>query len=801
MDVREELVLAPGTRLIEAAELRREDRERAGCGPEDVILSRGGARARSKVLPPQGRRVVELFTTPRRIIDAVRILASESGAAASDTLATVFPLLKLLINESLLVEARSAAAEPEPPLPRGARIGSCTVERCIQVYDDTALYQATDGDGRRVALKVARNDLDTTLTLLRREAGFMAEVPSPPAPRLLGASAPEERAWLALEWIEAEPLLQCANRLRRDGRPAELVALAAAMLDAYAALHRAGVLHGDVHPGNVLLQSEGRVRVLDFGYGRSLHANSPFASWKRGGVGFFFEPEYAAASLSGAPLPIATPAGEQYALGVLAYLLLSGHHYLDFSFDESRMYRQILESPAQSFAEAGAASWPAVEAVLARALAKAPEQRYPDVGAFAAALRAAIGTRPDPSSGQGGPVATPGLMEAVARSVSELGLSGTLLTTGLSAAPTGSVHSGASGIAYGLLAIAEARDDPDLLAVARLWSERAMAERASPRAYFSVQDDITPLTVGHAAVAHGAIGTAFVHGLVAGAAGDAESGRIALDLFLAESSRPCDTGDLFLGNAGHLTSATLLLDALAGLEGGPDLAPLTAFGDRLSSGLCEFMAGLPPIGPGCAFSRLGMAHGWAGLLYALIGWNRRRGLPPSADVSGRLAELRHAAVETDHGLRWPILIGGDALAPDQHMHGWCNGGAGHVLLWTLAADSTGERAWIDVARAAAADMVEGSLAGRGTVPFLCCGQVGAAYALLALHASARDPRHLAAAVDMAERAQARIREPALPPTSLFRGALGLAVLAAHLGAPDEALFPVFGLPTGRIGTP
>ena len=49
-------------------------------------------------------------------------------------------------------------------------------------------------------------------------------------------------------------------------------------------------------------------------------------------------------------------------------------------------HRCLRQGAARSFAEVGAASWPAVETVLARALAKAPEHRYPDVEAFAAGL-------------------------------------------------------------------------------------------------------------------------------------------------------------------------------------------------------------------------------------------------------------------------------------------------------------------------------------------------------------------------------------------------------------------------------
>jgi hypothetical protein len=85
------------------------------------------------------------------------------------------------------------------------------------------------------------------------------------------------------------------------------------------------------------------------------------------------------------------------------------------------------------------------------------------------------------------------------------------------------------------------------------------------------------------------------------------------------------------------------------------------------------------------------------------------------------------------------------------------------------------------------------------VPFLCCGQVGGAFAMMALHHRTGETRHLASAVDLIETAETSIRNPTLPPASLFRGALGLAVAAAHLHCPGEAAFPIFGLARGEFG--
>lgn len=797
MDINAELVLAPGTRLISAADLRPKDREKAGCTQTDTVLSRGGARARSKVLPPEGKRIVELFTSPRRIVDAVRLLGEEVGQPASIILEQAFPLLKLLINESLLVEAGKALEEAEPLLPAGSRVGTIRIIRCVQAYDDTALYFGEDDCGTPVALKVARNTLPATISLLSREAEFMAEIPAPPAPRLVAFGVEADKPWLAVEWIDGEPILARATSLRRsDASASERIDLVCKMLDAYAALHASGVVHGDVHPGNVIAGRDGTVRILDFGYARSTRPGSKFLEQKRGGVGFFFEPEYAAAAIEKMAPPPASFLGEQHALAVVAYLLITGRQYLDFSFDELRMFSEICDRHMRSFDEAGSPSWLEIEAVLARALEKEPARRFADVAQFALALRAASRSTPRAAPA---PLlqAMPTLALALGSTIHELGPSGQFFLSGLQRAPTCSVHSGASGVAYGLLSIAGSCGEPDLLAAARHWSILAMKNRGNPAAYYSQEDDITPKSVGPSSLAHGAIGSAFVHGLVAGSCGDCESAREALNVFLSESKIPCQPGDLFLGKAGHLLAAARLLEALSQLEGGPDLSTLRAMGHALSAELHAVMVSLPPIGPKCTFPALGMAHGWAGLLYAQMAWARQCGIALSADLLARVGELRDCATETDHGLRWPIHVGGDPFNPAEHMYGWCNGGAGHVLLWELAAYCTGDAKYCAIADGASSDMLWGNLHAKHTTSFLCCGQVGAAYAMLAVYRRTGIRSDLAAAHALAEQAEARIRAPGLPTASFFRGALGLAVLVAQLERPEDALFPVFGTYTGR----
>ena len=88
---------------------------------------------------------------------------------------------------------------------------------------------------------------------------------------LAHGALPEGGWYVVREWIEGEPLGAWARG--RDGR--ELAAVLARTADALAAVHRAGFLHGDVKPDNVLVDAEGRPVLLDFGFATRARASAP----------------------------------------------------------------------------------------------------------------------------------------------------------------------------------------------------------------------------------------------------------------------------------------------------------------------------------------------------------------------------------------------------------------------------------------------------------------------------------------------------------------------------------------------
>jgi serine/threonine protein kinase len=85
-----------------------------------------------------------------------------------------------------------------------------------------------------------------------------------------------------------------------------------ALVDTYARLHARNVVHGDVHPRNILVDADDRISVLDFGLGRVLEPGSPHDHAQRAGFSWNTEPEAAASLAASGAAGAASTAGEQF---------------------------------------------------------------------------------------------------------------------------------------------------------------------------------------------------------------------------------------------------------------------------------------------------------------------------------------------------------------------------------------------------------------------------------------------------------------------------------------------------------
>lgn len=242
---------------------------------------------------------------------------------------------------------------------------------------------------RVVALKVLRRGFADDPEFQQRflqEAKAVAALHHPNIVQVIDFDEVDDRAFLAMEFLDGITLkarlasLALGDRLAAD----EIVSIIRQVGDALDHAHASGVIHRDIKPSNLMLTTGGRVVVTDFGIAKMLaaaqgpHTQTGLAI----GTPEYMAPEQAAGHDVG-------PAADRYALGTVAYELLTGR--VPYRADTPlavalAQLRDPLPLPSTIAASVG----PRTERILLRALAKDPRDRYPTATAIATALGPAV---------------------------------------------------------------------------------------------------------------------------------------------------------------------------------------------------------------------------------------------------------------------------------------------------------------------------------------------------------------------------------------------------------------------------
>ncbi|HET8655141.1 MAG TPA: protein kinase [Longimicrobiaceae bacterium] len=277
--------------------------------------------------------------------------------------------------------------------------GRYLIEEVIGRGGMGAVYRAVDERlGRKVAVKVitvaapgepeARERLRARFYREARAAAALPHHPNVVPVYDYGTDEALGIDYLVMELLRGSDL---ATRLSRSGAPPLATALRI-LLEAARGLavgHRAGLIHRDVKPGNVFLtrgdNDEPQVRVVDFGIAKLADEDTLTQLTQDGRAPHspaFASPE----QLRG--LGHLTPASDVFSLGAVGYLLLTGER--PFSDEDRNKMSLGMPVAAPSPRALNPAIPDAVEAIVEKALAFDPQDRYPDAGAFAASLDQAL---------------------------------------------------------------------------------------------------------------------------------------------------------------------------------------------------------------------------------------------------------------------------------------------------------------------------------------------------------------------------------------------------------------------------
>jgi hypothetical protein len=338
-------------------------------------------RTRWLSLEPLVDRALELEPTAR---DA---WLADLDTTAPDDARDVRRLLAL----DALADAERFLGDATAPTLVGRQVGAYTITRALGHGGMGTVWLATRSDGRyegHAAVKLLNLGLMSApgQERFRREGSALARLAHPGIARLLDAGiSAGGQPYLVLEYVDGRRI---DAYVRETGAPLErTVRLVLQVLDALAHAHANLVVHRDLKPSNILVTADGTVKLLDFGIAKLLDDEGAGRAGVTGEGAGAMTPAFAAPEqVSGEPVTTAT---DVYAAGALLYLLVAGRHPTGGdTLPPAESVRALLEREPAPLGRGE------LDVIAAKALRKAPAERYASAAAFADDLRRFLAHEP-----------------------------------------------------------------------------------------------------------------------------------------------------------------------------------------------------------------------------------------------------------------------------------------------------------------------------------------------------------------------------------------------------------------------
>ena len=261
--------------------------------------------------------------------------------------------------------------------------GKWVLERLLGHGGMAAVYVARHRIGRIEAVKILHKQLLTNTELLvrfEREARVANRFKHPGAIQITDVDVAEDGCpFLVMELAEGLSLAEHCRR--RKIEPLEVLGYADQVLDVLAVAHPMGIIHRDIKPGNLVLQADGRLRVLDFGVAK-IEGSTFTEQGATVGTASYMPPE----QVRGEAID---PRVDIFAVGATMFRLLTGRQVRE-GHNAGEILFQAATMPVPKLSTVAPGVPPTIANIVDRALELEPSDRYQDARTMQADVRAAI---------------------------------------------------------------------------------------------------------------------------------------------------------------------------------------------------------------------------------------------------------------------------------------------------------------------------------------------------------------------------------------------------------------------------
>jgi serine/threonine-protein kinase len=267
------------------------------------------------------------------------------------------------------------------------KLGKYEIRRELGSGAMGVVYEGWDpGIGRRVAIKTVRRDqlerseAGEILARFQREAQAAGRLSHPHiVPVFEYGEAPDGTVFIAMEFIEGRELADYFESNERFGIP-EVGRIMKELLAALGHAHQNGIVHRDIKPANIILLKDGTVKVADFGIARIESSNLTQAGAVLGTPAYMSPEQFMGQTIDGR--------SDLFSAGVILYQLLTGDK--PFTGTLTTIMHKVLKEEPPPPSDLNVQAPRPFDALVTRALAKRPEDRFQTAQEFALAIETAL---------------------------------------------------------------------------------------------------------------------------------------------------------------------------------------------------------------------------------------------------------------------------------------------------------------------------------------------------------------------------------------------------------------------------
>lgn len=775
------LILAEDVEILSINNIDKKYIDGLDYNADDYIILKTDSRYKSKLIPKDVAVFLNYFNDAKSINDAIIDYCSLYDEAPLNFLDKIYPAIRKLVASKFLIDVKMLVKSKKEIFSKGDIINEIKIIENIQLLEDIDVYKGITKNCLYVALKIGQDKLSNPITeknLLNEEKILNKANNIPQIVKLSEFGLYKNRPYIMTEWIDGDKLNYCAKNLYRSFD--KIYDICLSILNVYCYLHELNILHVDINPRNILIKNN-TAYLIDFSLSIDLDHVENNDYFKDLGSDYYTSPEEAIAKMNQNSV-IPDFRIEQYKIGVLLYLILTGSFYLNFKKDRDSVLEQISISKPNTFAQSGLFGFQEIEKVLLKTLSKDPDARYTNTREFYDAFNEALIkdkiTFNEKYSNNYRKQSIDSIIsyfepnkKAIKNYLTEI-------------SPYCSLSYGASGIAYFFYKLSIIYNDPKYLSYADIWNNLALNNLNSKEAFLNEKLGLTSDKIPETSLFYSLNGVYFIQAIINMANGDYTGLKIYLEKWINTIEYNINNFDLMFGMSGILLGCAFLHKNTYEniLYSKNDLIKVAT---NIRSVLINFLD--DDFARSSSERKIkynGIAHGLAGIIYAIIQWDLAIGANLDKKLEFHFNELLNRAERINEGICWRIKQNKSG----EFATGWCNGTAGYIFLITQMFQLTKKEEYLEKAVICGTSIIRQEIISSD----LCCGLSGSGYALLNLYKIDQNNIWLDKSLEYCSKALDRIHYNSLKFSSLFKGIPGVALFAIELDLPMKASFPIFG---------